>query len=162
VSTLDDSDELAADHARSAEERREDHKRDVRFDNAPSRRRRTIYLSEEVYRDGEPVRLEEVLVVDDDEPHPDDVREAEPPADADPFWAPDRLKHPYAWERFWRDLMRHDLRSGQWRGTTQWERVIWYCQRCRKPLPEVKSKGRPPRWCGRACQQAAYRERRSA
>jgi hypothetical protein len=153
-----DSDELAADHARSSVERANDHRADVRFTNVGPRRRRTLYLSEEVFRDGEPVRLEEVIVVDD-EISGGDVPEA--PA-GDPFWSPDRRTDPYGWELYWRSMMRHDLRAGQWRASKPWKRVTWYCEHCRQPIPDVKSKGRPPKWCSRACQQAAYVARKGA
>jgi hypothetical protein len=121
-----------------------------------ARRRRTIYLSETVLKDGEAVRLDEVLVVEDE--NDDDL--PEDPPEHDPFWSPDREADPWVWETWWKGIMQKRYVGGPWRGRA-WERQTWYCQLegCGRPIPDVKSRGRPPKYCSKKHTRAAYEAR---
>lgn len=126
-----DSDEIANDHDRS---------------RAPTDRERELSLSETVYRDGSAVTLEEVLVVE------------EAPAPIPGDWPPDRNRDPWGWEMWWRPIMRPGHVGGRWRAY-HLVPVVWRCGYCGDAIGDVKSKGRPPKFCSRACRQAAYRVR---
>lgn len=115
----------------------------------PPVRRREIYMSSRVYRDGEPVELQEVLWIEE----PDyQVTEAE--LTPGRYEAPNRATNPYAWEQFWRQVMRHGPPTGRWRAGNP-ETVVWSCQWCGLPM-EVRSKGRPPKY-HKACRTPAWR-----
>lgn len=121
-----DSDHLPNDHDRS---------------RAPTEREREIYLSELVYRDGSAVTLEEVIVTEDPEPRPGD-------------WPPDRERDPWGWEMWWRPIMRPGHVGGRFRGV-RITPIVWKCEHCGESI-DVKSKGRPPKFCSQKCRQAAY------
>lgn len=109
-----------------------------------SPREREISLSRRVYR-GQDTRLEDVLVDEDVAPQPGD-------------WPPDRLRDPWGWEMWWRPIMRPGHVSSRWRAY-RLVPVVWTCEHCGGAIADVKQRGRPPKFCSRACQQAAYRER---
>jgi hypothetical protein len=111
-------------------------------------RERERSLSETVYQgdDGSAVALEDVLVMEEeDHPQPGD-------------WPPDRTRDPWAWEMWWRPVMRPGHVGGLYRAY-RLVPVVWRCQYCGNAIGDVRSKGRPPRFCSRACRQAAYRVR---
>ncbi len=123
---------------------------------APARvGRRFMFFSERIQRDGDGTELHEVISVEEDLPALADV----------PDDIPDRLTHPYTWERFWRSMMRSSAPPAErWQGKWPWETGrLWNCAACGRVLDEVQAKGRPPRYCQRAeCQRAraSARQRR--
>lgn len=95
---------------------------------------REIHISRTVYRDGSPVTIEEVLVIEDDG-----------------FEADDEPRDAYEHELWWTNLLRGDLRaiSGRWRGRSKLHARKRYCLICGTEL-DVKPRGRPPKTCGAA------------
>jgi hypothetical protein len=103
---------------------------------------REVFYSRTVYRDGAPVTMEEVLVIDDDE---DDAEDDEP-------------RDGYERELWWRNLTRGDLRAvaGRWRAKSKLHARKRYCLMCDLELV-VKPRGRPPKTCGPACRKRLER-----
>lgn len=118
------------------------------FKKKPARRRE-IYMSSRVFRDGEPVELHEVLWVE--EPENEVPVETLTPGQ---YEAPDRARFPYQWEQFWRQMMRKGPPTGRWRAGAP-DEIKWHCEWCGRPM-DVKSKGRPPKFHAK-CRMPAWR-----
>lgn len=142
---------------------------DVEPAETPKTKRRVVWMSRTVMRNGEGITLDEVISVDDDA---DDEggpvaaiggckgcgRSIRGPA----WWCSDECMD--RWLHSWTAMMRPSVPSARrWAGAKPWEiGREWFCQACGQPIVDVKSKGRPPRFCDRDdCRRARQRSRQS-